>query len=317
MEIAAANIDRVMNLEMRRRGLPRGKKWPMYLMAQDLVSEPLCLAAGRLLDRAPSRILILTGAAVPDHMPVGENDGPIGSSVLTKALVTLGHKVTIVSDPECIAPIEGLLAYLGTEATLVPIGLDDKPLQDELVESNDVFVAIERLGGNLNGHLHGVNGVRRDHHRANLDHIVDRARGEGKPTLGIGDGGNEIGFGNLYERLSVELAEHAFKEATPCGGGVFSVVKTDLLLVANSSNIGAYGTVAGLALLTERPDLCHTGKLDEELHLIGVGLGLVDGANGAARPWCDGIPPNANSAVVEIMRNIVQRTLEPEHLRKW
>jgi hypothetical protein len=36
-----------------------------------------------------------------------------------------------------------------------------------------------------------------------------------------------------------------------------------------------------------------------------------------ARPWCDGIPPDANAAVVALMKNIVERTLEPEHVRKW
>ncbi|OJY38660.1 MAG: hypothetical protein BGP06_09325 [Rhizobiales bacterium 65-9] len=126
-----------------------------------------------------------------------------------------------------------------------------------------------------------------------------------------------MGFGNLYERVNAELPDHAFKHVTPCGGGVFSVVKSDLLLVANSSNIGAYAAAAGLGLATGRVDLCHTAESDIELAHVGVGLGLVDGANGAGRAWCDGIPPAANAAVVEIMRNIVERSLEAEYVRKF
>jgi hypothetical protein len=237
--------------------------------------------------------------------------------VLARALTMLGHSVDVLTDPVCVAPIEGLARYLGLSVKLIPVETGDLPLQDRMVDEHDMFVSVERLGGNINGFLHGVNGTRRDVHRANLDHVFNRARREGKPTFSIGDGGNEIGFGNLYERMSVELADHACKAATPCGGGVFSVVRSDLLLVANSSNIGAYAAAAGLALATGRLELCHTSELDLALAHIGVGLGLVDGANGALRPWCDGIPPAANAAVVEIMRNIVERSLEAEYVRQF
>lgn len=317
MDIAADNIDRVMNIEMRRRGLPRGNKWPMFQMARDAEGGPLCLAAARVLDRPPCRVLILTGAAVPDHMPVGENDGPIGTAVLAKALRAIGHVVDVLTDPVCALPVEGLGKFLGIEIGMVLIGLDDKPLQERMVAEHDVVVTVERLGGNVNGFLHGVNGVRRDQHRANLDQVIAGARSAGKPTLGIGDGGNEIGFGKIYDRISTELAEHAFKDVTPCGGGVFSTVATDVLLVANSSNIGAYAVTAGLALLRADPSLCHTAEMDYALHHVGVGLGLVDGANGQLRPWCDGIPPETNAAVVEIMHDIVERTLEEPHIRKF
>ncbi len=315
--IAADNIDRVMNIEMRRRGLPRGKNWLMFEMAREMARAPLVLAGARVLDRNPCRVLILTGAAVPDHMPVGENDGPIGTVVLAKALVALGHTVTVLTDPVCAAPVVGLAKFLQLPLKVVEIGLDDKPLQDKMVDTHDVFVSVERLGGNINGRLHGVNGVRRDHHRANLDHVFKRAIAEKKPTLGIGDGGNEIGFGNIFDRISKEMAGHAYKEVTPCGGGVFSVVRADMLVVANSSNIGAYGVCAGLALLRGRTDLCHDAELDINLHHVGAGLGLVDGANGMLRAWCDGIPPEANAAVVTLIRNIVERELEAAYVRKF
>jgi hypothetical protein len=103
---------------------------------------------------------------------------------------------------------------------------------------------------------------------------------------------------------------------TPCGGGIYSAMETDTLLVANSSNIGAYGVTAALALLRQDPSLCHTPELDYALAHVGAGLGLVDGVNGELRPWCDGIPPEVNAAVVQVMLNIVERTLEtaaPRH----
>jgi hypothetical protein len=316
MEIACDNIDRVMNVEMRRPGLPRGNKWAMYSIARNAAPAPLVLETARMLDRAPARVLIVSGAAVPKHMPLGENDGPIGSVVLAKSLSAIGHSVAILTDPACAGPFEGLIRYLDISVEVFQIGLEDRPMQERMVEANDLFIAIERLGGNVNGNLYGVNGNPRGGMRANLDHLFRTARALGKPTMAIGDGGNEIGFGKIRDRLEREMPEYAYKDVTPCGGGIYSATETDTLLVANSSNIGAYGVTAALALLRQDPSLCHTPELDYALAHVGAGLGLVDGVNGELRPWCDGIPPEANAAVVQVMLNIVERTLEtaaPRH----
>jgi hypothetical protein len=62
-EIACDNIDKLINIEMRRTGLPRGKKWVLWEVARELSPEPLVLAAARLLNREASDIAIVTGAA--------------------------------------------------------------------------------------------------------------------------------------------------------------------------------------------------------------------------------------------------------------
>ena len=55
------------------------------------------------------------------------------------------------------------------------------------------------------------------------------------------------------------------------GGGVFSVVPTDVLAVGTSSNIGAYGVVAAIALLTKKRWL--------QYGMFGVaGVGVAIGA---------------------------------------
>ena len=177
--------------------------------------------------------------------------------------------------------------------------------------------AIERLGGNVHGIIYGATGISRAPFRANLDHLFNTARAQGKRTIGIGDGGNEIGFGNLHLQLTQVLSSYTFSHVTPCGGGVYSAVKTDVLLVANSSNMGAHAVTAGLALLRRDLSLCHTAEQELALAHLGVDLGLVDGGNGELRPWCDGIPPAANAAVVEVLRTIVSQSLLPEELRKF
>ena len=317
MEIAAENIDRLLCIEMRRKGLPRGFKWPLYEAARAISNGPMVLAAARLLDRAPARIGIFTGAAVPEHMPVGENDGPFGASVLACALARLGHSPTIYTDPVCAPPIEALLKRNGTAAEVVRLILGDKPQLAAAAAREDVLVAIERLGGNINGKLHGVNGTNRDAFRCNVDHAFREAARLKKTTIGIGDGGNEIGFGALRETLEARLPEFSQKDKTPCGGGIFSAIATDHLVVASTSNLGAYGVVAALAMLKGDPALCHTADEEIALHHVGVGLGLVDGGGGGLIPWCDGIPAAANAAVVTLLANIVDRTLESPRIRTF
>lgn len=317
MEIACDNIDKLINIEMRRKGLPRGKKWVLWEIAREVSSEPLVLAAARMLTRAPCRIAIVTGAAVPNHMPVGENDGPFGAVVLAGALTKIGHTVTIYTDPDALPPIAMLAERAGLKIDVLPLKLGDTKQQEGIAASHDLFIAIERLGGNRNGEIYGVTGVSRSSHRANVDTIFKTATKLGKPTLGIGDGGNEIGFGKVHAELEKRLPEHTMAAKTPCGGGVFSVVPTDILAVGTSSNIGAYGVVAAIALLKGDASLCHTPEEEFALHHVGVGLGLVDGGGGDRIPWCDGIPADANAALVRLMQNIVERTLDTPRVRTF
>jgi hypothetical protein len=317
MEIAADNIDKLINIEMRRSGMPRGKKWVLWEVARAASPEPLVLAAARLLVRPPTDIAIVTGAAVPGHMPVGENDGPFGSVVLASVLARIGHTITIYTDPDALPPIAMLARRAGLSSDVLPLGLGDGDQHVKIAQRHDLFVAIERLGGNRHGIIYGVTGISRADHRANVDTIFRTASKLGKPTLSIGDGGNEIGFGKVHAELERRLPDHTMASTTPCGGGVFSVVPTDVLAVGSSSNIGAYGVAAAVALLKRDPSLCHTPDEEVALHHVGVGLGLVDGGGGERIPWCDGIPADASAAMVRLMQNIVERTLDPPRVRKF
>ena len=112
-----------------------------------------------------------------------------------------------------------------------------------------------------------------------------------------------------YGDFDADIAAAVLEEA-----GKFA---TDVLAVGTSSNIGAYGVVAAIALLKGDPALCHTPEEEEALHHVGVGLGLVDGGGGDRIAWCDGIPADANAALVRLMRNIVERTLEAPRVRTF
>ena len=91
--IAFENIDRVMSLELQGSALPYGVKAALYDAARTVHQLPLAKEAAMILNRAPCTIGIVTGAQVPDKMPLGENDGPLGSVILAKALKKLGHEI--------------------------------------------------------------------------------------------------------------------------------------------------------------------------------------------------------------------------------
>lgn len=309
MRIACENIDRLQCLEIQGRGLPRGIKGPLYEAVRATRDRPLVMAAAQMLDRAPCRIGIVSGAAVPGHMPNGENDGPFGTVVLADALVRIGHRVTIFTDPPAAGPFRALLGHGALDVAVTDLALNDRDQQAEIARTLDIAVAVERLGGNVNGIIYGATGISRADFRCNVDHLFACMTSAGKPTLSIGDGGNEIGFGVVRDLLASTMPALNKADVTPCGGGIVSAVKTDVLVVSTSSNLGAYGVCAALAIARRDATMCHTPEAEIALEHMGVGLGLTDGGTGKRIAAVDGIPVQDNAAVVTLMQALVARAL--------
>lgn len=317
MQIAADNIDRLLAVEMRRRGIPRGFKWRIFEIARAAHEEALILAAARPLSQGAMRVALLTGAWIPEQMPVGESDGPYGTVVLAGALARIGHSVMIYSDPETTPPIDFLARYLSLDVGVEAVTRGSDADNARIADSSDAIVAVERLGQNVNGNLYSMNGFPvNDHHHA-FDDCFRVMRAAGKPTVSITDGGNEIGYGKIRDALIAELPGLNLAERTACGGGIVCATDCDALVVANSSNLGCYGVVAGLALLTGDASLCHDPEVERDLHHVGVGLGLIDGGGGGAIPACDGIPAEASAALVHLVRNTVAQALEEPRERPF
>ena len=111
-------------------------------------------------------------------------------------------------------------------------------------------------------------------------------------TIGIGDGGNEIGMG---------VASAGLRRLGPLHARIASVVGVDHLVVAGVSNWGGYGVVAALSRLAGR-DLLHTPKLERHLVEACVAAGASDGVTRRREPTVDGLPIEAHAAVVELLR---------------
>jgi D-glutamate cyclase len=104
-------------------------------------------------------------------------------------------------------------------------------------------------------------------------------------TIGIGDGGNEIGMG----KVSWEV----IRRNIPRGGLIACRVPTDHLVVCGISNWGAYGLAAGVRLLrgaARDPD-CFDVERERALLERMVERGpLVDGMTGKPALAVDGLP---------------------------
>ncbi len=209
-------------------------------------------AAAQALRRS-RRVLLTTGFAVGPGLP--ETDGPPGTACLGRALRTLGAEVIYVTDAMAVPPLQAALKVLGEPSAVetfhVAHGTGGGPAargaretaRRLLAEHRPThLVAIERPGRSRDGEYRSARGRSLTEWNGALDELFLAAPAR-TVTVGVGDGGNEIGMGAVRARVAR-------------AGGLFpriaSVVKVKHLVVAGVSNWGAYGIVAELGRLTGR-----------------------------------------------------------------
>ncbi|HXG17003.1 MAG TPA: DUF4392 domain-containing protein [Calidithermus sp.] len=265
------DIDHLLALDPGGRGLTR------YLV------PGAALNAARAL-RGARRVVLVTGFCVPPGVP--ETDGPPGAAVLGRALRRLGADVRYLTDRPVAAPLAAVLKALG-EPEEVEVWDGGAPARRGWRPTH--LVAIERPGRTAAGDYLSAGGESVAAWNAPLDALFMRPAGA--VTVGVGDGGNEVGMGNLRARLT---------RAEPRLARVASVVRVRHLVVAGTSNWGAYGIVAGLARLTGRV-LLHTPQDERRLVEACVDAGAVDGLSRRREPTVDGLPLEVHAGVVALL----------------
>jgi hypothetical protein len=103
-------------------------------------------------------------------------------------------------------------------------------------------------------------------------------------TIGIGDGGNEIGMGKLPWEL--------IRRNIPGGGLIACRTATDYLIVSGISNWGAYGLAAGVRMLRGAAgdsELFNPGREGVLFQLMVERGPLVDGTTGQVSLSVDGL----------------------------
>ncbi|MBE6962633.1 MAG: DUF4392 domain-containing protein [Ruminococcaceae bacterium] len=218
---------------------------------QPYMPQDFCQEAAELILSWPrgGTVLLTTGFYVAGH---AETDGPPGTLLLAKALQMLGFCPVVVTDGLC----RGYFERGGIPCTYVEPATDEGELAALLRELAPVgLISVERCGRNEDGEYLNMCGISIAEHTAPIDRLFDLAD---VPSVGIGDGGNEIGMGNLAEQIRKELA------LIPCR------VTVDKLVIATVSNWGALGLCACLGALPAAAEV-------EEAYLLAQELGFVDG----------------------------------------
>ena len=113
-------------------------------------------------------------------------------------------------------------------------------------------------------------------------------------TIGIGDGGNEIGMGRFVDVIEKNLA------IPP------SIIETDYTLLATTSNWGAYGFITALESLSGVPLL---PSLEEVTHFLDhiVRLGAVDGVLGKSSRTVDGLDWSTEGEILRQLKDWIQQ----------
>ena len=309
-------IDRIFSLDLSDRGV--GK---LYGPARAQTSEPLCLAAANAFKdlSAGEHVFLMTGSLTRNWVSarIAETDGPIGTAVLARALsygfnaipVVLVDPfiqdkmaamlqlagLSVVADAEARAATRHVrptrIAVVRTCSTRDDVArIECRDLVDELEPK--AVVTIERAGFTADGTYRNSLAQDFSEGRSRLDYAVAEARSRRIPTIGIGDGGNEIGMGNVADAVAAHI---------PHGAAICPTTLTDILLPCGVSNWGAYAVAAAIALANKRPDLAHQPALEAKLIEACPAVGFIDGFSGRLEPTVDALPIAVHAGVVELM----------------
>jgi hypothetical protein len=331
-EITGDAIDRAVSIEMRfGGGLPRGVTTPLYDAARAVAGGAMALKAARALIervRKGDHVFVVTGAGTPPGLPKGETDGPIGAAALARAVeIGLGAKPMLLCEerslPSAIHATEGAgLAVVDHDifvsrggcalALPLPLGLEPgrKAAQDLFARFSPAAVLfVEKGGPNEKGVFHSILGTGRPADvMANAHLLADLAEQKGVLTIGIGDGGNEIGCGLIVDAVR-KVQPFGRKCQCPCGGGIATITRCDHLIFAAISNWGAYALAAALAGLLDRPGILHDTAT--ELRMLDGSLagGAMDGAYARLIPYVDGTSAAVQTSIVTLLHQIVENGL--------
>jgi len=269
----------------------------------------LLAAARSIAGHSRPHVALVTGFVIASaRPPAPETDGPVGAALLAAGLERAGVRVRVVTDWPCMRAVGAALQAAGASPARL---LDVVFLGGEAVSALDArwagemprvshLVAIERVGPGWDGVPRSMHGLDLSASTAPLHRLFEDTS---RVTIGIGDGGNEIGMGRLERELvagTVELGRE-----THCRVGC------DHLIVAGVSNWGAEALLVAIAAL--RPDLAPRllDGLDPEtarsvLEATVSKGGAVDGVTGRAEPSVDGLGAATHAAILAEMLALVR-----------
>ncbi|SFK35511.1 glutamate cyclase domain-containing protein [Geodermatophilus ruber] len=251
---------------------------------------------------AGARVGLVTGVHIAwAPTPAAETDGPVGTAVLARALALLGAEPVVLTDEPCAVVTGACLGVLGAgRLRVVPADAGEAAVAGAVAALEPaVLVAVERLGPNAAGRVMTMRAVDITPSTAPL-HAAFAVPG---PVTGaVGDGGNEIGMGNVPAEVVAAAVAH--------GARIACRVPVDALTVAGTSNWGCSALVAALAVLVPRHAAALAALLDPAVDAalleVAGAAGGIDGVTGLPGASVDGVPVTAYADLLAQLRELAQ-----------
>ena len=239
-----------------------------------------CERAARLILDNRGTVLIGTGFPVAGSF---ESDGPIGAIALYQVLAHLSYQPIFV----CAPPLSKIMSK-GFDTYEIPILSQDQSkgvVRKALKKLNPSLVlSVERPGITDNGRYYNMHGDDISAFTAKFDLFFSYAK---CPCIAFGDGGNEIGMGNVRDAL-------ADMKVIP------SVTTCDELVISTVSNWGVYGVIALMSHQLKQ-DLFELFQPDAIAGYL-LANGSVDGVTNRRELSEDGFPINVGIAIIAQLR---------------
>ena len=264
---------------------------------RDSLSKDYCNQAAKFVLKNKGVVMITTGFYIA-KAKASETDGPPGAIAIGNALDQLGYTVIYVSDKYTV---KYLSAMKKNNALIVEF-----PIEEDLSSKNfamniinkykpQLIISIERCGFDETFSYRNMHGVDFSNYNAKIDYLFSNKIN----SVGIGDGGNEIGMGDFIEKI----VETSSLVRYP------SITKTTFSIIASVSNWGGYGLVAALSNIVGENLLI---SIEEEIKLINtlVDLGAVDGVSAKNINKVDGFNLQDNSFALINLHELINRTIK-------
>lgn len=294
------------------------------LCAQDVGRgiEPLYkFSKGNLLKAALSianhpcpHIAIITGFYIPHgNPPAPETDGPIGTAHLANSLIKLGIPTRIISDSLCINSIKTAIQATHSYSKIIydvfPVShaenIKKLALQtcDQWAKSSPPIshvISIERVGPSYDGIPRNMNGDNIHKYTAPLHLLFNNINN--KITIGIGDGGNELGMGVIPREV--------IKSSIKNGDKIACKITCDHLIVCGVSNWGGIALAAAILSLKKiiKEDIVsllspsNDYKILKETTYNGP---AIDGVSGLQELSVDGLPWKYHENIIDKIISLI------------
>jgi hypothetical protein len=333
-ELIGEYIDRLITVEMVDDNYPRrGDTLKYYDAARAIQGAPLTyLAAKGLVDKVErdDYVIILAGCGGYPRLPWGETDSPSGVASLARAVsFGLGANPIYVGREEELGPVlaagvtagitvldkEAIEVYKRKNTALcIPFPIEESEGKAKALQILDEFhpaavLAVEKHAPNPVGAWHNAEG-HASAAQVRVDYLVEEAKRRGIFTVGIGDGGNEIGFGMIADEANeIFKAHYGATCQCGCGGGQATATATDVLVPAAVSNWGAYGISACLAYMLADPFVLQDPDTERRMVEAVANAGAGEWVSSASLPAVDGTSLKAQQGIVTLLHEIVGNAL--------